>query len=668
MVAYYHVTDVLLMPYSDLKAALCSGRPSCISSTALIPMKLLGTICVAWWTAQAVLILYLSDNSRISKGRYFIRYSFEFEIFVLAVVLLNRILKNGFFGWKSEVRVLLTFCLYLLQLANIKLGVGVVHPLTRKYFVLFAILPLWLATSQLTAVVSGRYITNSLLAFGVAYLLFLVIYLLKTDDIDLKLVSLTRNEDISDPRSLLVKLDTLLVLLREESLGDQKYSVMLEGILREYQEYGAGEEVDLLNNFRREETRDKHEFFKKRRAAILRLLSLYYMKGISRHTDCQQLRFSFVYFMFDFLGLKNQAIQFLSEMQGLDMNSSDFFKWIIVKAEIEAEILQRDQESKKDKSVLNRSNQKLKYDHLVSELERVIVKVMEFWKIVGEENTKVRVIRDLLMQLTQSIEDLQDYWRREEVYLSKIPKCQVVYGLFLREVINRVNEGDGQIKAAHKELQKQQAAVQNFKEIDENTSTADLELALVLVKLTKNLRNCFIEDCTLTFAKALGADKRSLLNTRFEDYLPEAVAESFFQSLTSSPQLARGDNIDHRVMRFPFISFGSKVLKDFFFEGKLITDSSGEQTLAISLTANQDYLKQKFILNANTGAVKHMNSCFVAEHLNPSLEDTVFDTDEPLISSLVRDDHDRSAENPRRCSKMPATKPSIGSSTNRPTC
>ena len=635
MGAFYHISDVLLMPYSDLRLSACREQPACISATALVAMKLLGTLCVAWWGVQAAAILYVSDNSRISKGRYFIRYSFEFEIFVLAVVLVNRVLRNGFDAWASEVRVLLNFCLYLLQLFVIKLGDGVVHPLTRKYFVLFAILPLWLATSQLTAVASGRYIKNSFLAFGAAYLLFLVFYLLKTDDIDLRLVALTRNEDISDPRKLLVKLDTLLVLLHEESLGDQRYSVMLEGILREYQEYGSGEEADLLNNFRREDTRDKPAFMKKRRAAVLRLLSLYYMKGISRHTDCQELRFSFVYFMFDFLSLKNQAIQFLSEMQGLDMKPAAFFKWIIVKAEIEAEILKRDAESKKDKSVLNRSNQKLKYDHLVSELERVIVRVMEFWKIVGEENTKVRVIRDLLLRLTQSIEDLLEYWRREEAFLSKIPKCQVVYGLFLREVVNRAREGDAKINSAHKELEKQRLAVQNFREIDENTSMSDLELALAFVKLTKRLEGCYVADCTLSFARALGADKRAIVNTRFEDYLPHTLAVSFLQSLVSLQQTALAADSDNKLLRFPFITSGSKTLRDFFFDCKLVSDSNGEQALAISLAANEDFLRQKFILDANTGAIKHMNSCFMAEHLNPTLDDSGFLLEEPFLSSVV---------------------------------
>ena len=181
------------------------------------------------------------------------------------------------------------------------------------------------------------------MVFIVAFSLFIPVYLFKVDEIDVNLVSLSRPDDIENPRKILIKLDTLQIMLREESLGDDKYSILLEGVIRDYQEYIEGPEIDLLNNFDRKEVKDKESFFKKRRSAIMRLISLYYIKGISRHTNFHELRLSFVYFMFDFLNLQNQSLQFLIEMQGHDMKPVDFFKWIIVKTEIENEIIRREE-------------------------------------------------------------------------------------------------------------------------------------------------------------------------------------------------------------------------------------------------------------------------------------------------------------------------------------
>ena len=637
MVLFFHFSDILLFPFYLHNMSYCDG---CQDTSTIYSMKIMGVVLMLWWLSQTIVIFFLSDNSRISQGRFFIRYSFEFEIMILIIILLNRLSRNILDGEVTQFKILLNFILYLLQLFKVKWGDGIVHPLTRKYFLLFTILPIWFVICQFMSVVSAKYMKNAFLVFFVCFVFFLGIYFFKTDEFNMELVSLVKNENIHNPRKLLVKLDTLLVLLREDFLGDEKSSVLLEGVLRQYQEYASGEEVELLNNFEKKETKDKEGFFKKRRSAILRLISLYYMKGISQHTDFPELRFSFVYFMFDFLNLRNQAVQFLTEMQGHDMKSVDFFKWIIVKSEIEAEMLKKDDESKKTKSSLSKSNQKIKYDQLVYEIEKTLVKMMEFWRAVSEENTKVRSIADLLNKLTRGLVDLEDYWKRERKHLENIPKCQIIYGIFLKEIVNKAEEGEELIRHAFEELDKQKLINQNFKEIDFSSNINDLEKAVAFIKITSRAKDCFIENCTTTFAKYLYSQKIHVIGTPLNEFLPPELSSQFITYLVKSDVLKDNENESTSIrssLRFPFLTYYSKFLKEFFFEHKIIINSNNEPILALNLKLDNDFSAFKFILDVNSGQVKYMNPKFFADydHKNHNPDETHIKIEELKIENLV---------------------------------
>lgn len=271
------------MPYLSASCNIKHTLHLCsVSVDTLTAMKAFGTFVSIWWLCQTCFILYLNDNSRISKGRYFIRYSYEVEMIILLTIMINRLGYNILHFELIEVRIIVNFALFLVLLLEVKWGDGIVHPLTKKYFTLFCLMPFWFILSQTLLVLTGRVMASAFLMSVVSFGLFLPVYFFKVDEIDLNLVALQRHDSVDNPRKLLVKLDTLLVMMREESLGDEKYSILLEGVIREFQEYSSGDEIELLNNFTREEVRDKNNFFKARQNSLLRLVSLYYMKGISR--------------------------------------------------------------------------------------------------------------------------------------------------------------------------------------------------------------------------------------------------------------------------------------------------------------------------------------------------------------------------------------------------
>ena len=273
----------MLMPFLSTSCGVSHNLQLCsLSNEVLTAMKIMGPIGTVWWLVQTCFILYLNDNSRISKGRYFIRYSFEVEMIILLTITINRIMFNMLNHKVIELKALANFALYLILLLKVKWGNGIVHPLTKKYFTLFCLMPFWFVLSQALLVLTGTVMSSAFLISLVSFGLFLPVYFFKVDEIDLNLVALQRHDTIENPRKLLVKLDTLLVMMREESLGDDKYSILLEGVIREFQEYNTGDETELLNNFTKEEVKDKDNFFKARQNSLLRLISLYYMKGISR--------------------------------------------------------------------------------------------------------------------------------------------------------------------------------------------------------------------------------------------------------------------------------------------------------------------------------------------------------------------------------------------------
>lgn len=271
------------MPFLSSSCNVYHNYPLCsVQSETLTAMQVMGSLATLWWLCQTCFILYLNDNSRISKGRYFIRYSFEVEMLILLTVTINRIMFNMIYHHLAEIKALTNFALFLVLLLKVKWGDGIVHPLTKKYFTLFCLMPFWFVLSQALLVLTGSVMSGVFLVSLVSFGLFFPVYFFKVDEIDLNLVALQRQDSIDNPRKLLVKLDSLLVMMREESLGDDKYSILLEGVIREFQEYSSGDEVELLNNFTREEVKDKDNFFKARQTSLLRLISLYYMKGISR--------------------------------------------------------------------------------------------------------------------------------------------------------------------------------------------------------------------------------------------------------------------------------------------------------------------------------------------------------------------------------------------------
>ena len=274
---------MLLMPF---KSAYCQKRALggiCgLPPSTLTTMRIIGPVFTLWWLGQTCFVFFLMDNSRISKGRYFIRYSYEVEMLILLTVTINRIGYNCLYFQLVELRILVNFVLFLLLLLEVKWGDGIVHPLTKKYFMVFCLTPCWFVISQAIKVLTFHVVSYAFLVALVSFSLFVPVFIFKIDEIDLTLVALERPDTIENPKRLVNKLDTLLVLLREEQLGDEKYSILLEGVIREFQEYSGGEEVELLNNFTRAEVLNRSTFFQKRHQAFLRLISLYFMKGISR--------------------------------------------------------------------------------------------------------------------------------------------------------------------------------------------------------------------------------------------------------------------------------------------------------------------------------------------------------------------------------------------------
>lgn len=592
----------------------CSKRslPVCfIDKQSAIFMKVIGILVVVWWLVQVCGILYYSDNSRISKGRYFIRYSYEVEVIIFIAILINRVGFNMLYDRITHIKILINFGIMVVLMFEVKWGDGIVHPLTKKYFTLFCLLPFWFSLSQILLVITGRVMSYAFLITLISYSLFLPVYLFKEDELDLNLVALQRPETIDNPAKLLFKLNSLLVLMREESLGDEKYSILLEGVIREFQEYSSGEEVELLNNFTKKQVKDKNNFFKIRQNSLLRLISLYFMKGISRHTDFAELKFSFVYFMFDFLGLKNQSIQFLLELGGYDMKGEELFKWIIVKNEIEADMLREEEENKKDKSMLNKTNQKIKYDLLAEELEKIIIKIMELWKVVSEENTKIRAIRDQLLKVTNSLNQLNIFWKQEERYFDSIPKCQILYGLFLKECINETEKGDDLIKKALEEIESRKQIHLNFSDLDSNSNFQDLEKAVAFITITKKPINSFIENCTVTFAKYLGTQKRNLVGTMLWEYVPKEIVQNFIDiAMKKCKEEPSGSKIplNQSNQKFPFLTYHGRMLKEFFMEYRLLLDQTGQSMLALNLTMDNDFQTIKFLMNRETLGLKYCNA------------------------------------------------------------
>lgn len=312
--------------------------------------------------------------------------------------------------------------------------------------------------------------------------------------------------------------------------------------------------------------------------------------------------------MFDFLGLKNQSIQFLLEMGGHDMGGEEFFKWIIVKNEIENEIIKQEEANKKEKNRLNKTNQKIKYDHLSDELERNIGKIMELWKLVLEENTKVRTIRDQLQKVTQGLRQLEIFWEREKKYLDNIPKCQILFGLFLKDSINEVERGEDLIKRALEELDKRKQLGLNFEEIDASVNFADMEKAVAFVKITKQPINSYIENCSVTFAKYLQAVRSQLVGTMLWEYMPREFIHSFIDSAVKQSSSKGKGVVGDQSQKFPFLTYHGRLIKEFFIQRKVIVDQNGESILALNLKMDNDFTTLKFIVHSSTLAVRYVNS------------------------------------------------------------
>jgi len=598
-------------------------------------MKILGTLLTIIWLSFITAILSLISNSRISRGRYFIRYTYSAEIIILWIIVLNRLATHLSYNKLNELKMMANFLLFLFLLFDIKWGRGIVHPLARKYYILFCITPVWFQMGQIIVFLGGNILKEGFIVFSLAYVLFIPVYLFKTPVFDLSSITKEGSGGIDSAEGLLTKLDTLLVLLKEEQIQPM-YSILFEGVISGLQEYPPGEETELLNNFERKDLKDKDFFFKKRRAAILRLISLYYMRGISTYTDFIELRFSFVYFMFDYLGLKNQSIQFLMEMQGHDMKSADFFKWIMVKTDIETEMVESDEESRREKSQLNRNNQKLKYDHLVTELEKNIVKIIELWKLVLEENTKVSSIKDLLDIVTSNISELEEYWDREKKYFDNIPKCQIIYGLFLRECINQVERGDALIKTAFEELEKQKMISLNFQDIDSTVGLGDMDRAIAFIRVNKKFSTAYIDNCSVVFARYLNTERKVIVGTLLKEYMPGELLDHFIESAlnnayqTSTVVGLNSKNKDEQSIadrnsitgvsntgakrlngelqvKFPFVTSNGRLIKEMYVEKKVFDDPNGETILAVSLRLDNDFNSAKFIYRGESLIIKYMN-------------------------------------------------------------
>ena len=313
--------------------------------------------------------------------------------------------------------------------------------------------------------------------------------------------------------------------------------------------------------------------------------------------------------MFDFLGLKHQSIQFLTQMGGHEMGSEAFYKWILVKSEIETEIL-KEEADKRENTKLNRTNQKIKYDQLSEELEKSVVKIMELWKLVTEENTKVRNIRDHLHKVTENLIHLKAFWEREQRYLDNIPKCQILYGMFLKDSINETEEGEAMIKRAFEELDKRKASVLNFSEIDASSSLLDLEKAVAFVKVTRRSNGSFIENCTVTFAKYLGTVKKNLVGTLLAEYIPQEFLQSFIDSALGMHVPKDSNSKDSTVeasIKFPMLTYHGRLLKEFFVQTKVFLDQNGDKILALNLTIDQEFATLKFIMTLN-GQLRYVNS------------------------------------------------------------
>ena len=315
--------------------------------------------------------------------------------------------------------------------------------------------------------------------------------------------------------------------------------------------------------------------------------------------------------MFDFLGLKNQSIQFLLEMGGHDMGGEDFFKWIIVKNEIENEIIKQEEANKKEKNRLNMTNQKIKYDQLSDELEKNIGKIMELWKLVMEENTKVRTIRNQLHKVTQGLRQLEIFWDREKKFLDNIPKCQVLFGLFLKDSIYEVDRGEDMIKKALEELDKRKQLGLNFDEIESSANFEDMEKAIAFIKITKKTTNSYIENCSITFAKFFNTVRRNLIGTMICEYMPQEFIQSFIESaIKQSLGSSKGKSIiSDQGQKFPFLTYHGRLLKEFFIQRKVIMDQNGESILALNLKMDNDYSALKMIVSTESLAIRYINSC-----------------------------------------------------------
>ena len=59
---------------------------------------------------------------------------------------------------------------------------------------------------------------------------------------------------------------------------------------------------------------------------------------------------------------------------------------------------------------------------------------------------------------------------------------------------------------------------------------------------------------------------------------------------------------------FPFLSYSNKLLKEFFFESKLINDTNGELFLVLNLKVDNDLTAYKFIVDTSNMNVTYYNS------------------------------------------------------------
>lgn len=314
--------------------------------------------------------------------------------------------------------------------------------------------------------------------------------------------------------------------------------------------------------------------------------------------------------MFDFLGLKHQSITFLADMGGHDMAGEHFFKWIIVKTEIETEVLKEEEADRKERNKLNTTNQKIKYDQLADELEKNVVKIIELWKLVTEDNTKVRNIRDQLLVVMESLKSLKMFWHREKKYLENIPTCQILYGLFLKDCVNETEEGEELINKAFEELERRKNIVLNFADIDSSSSLHDLEKAIAFVKITKKPANSFISNCTIMFAKYLGTVKKNLYGTLLSEYIPQEFVQSFLDAALSGAnanQATPRDSNQEFFYKLPMLCYNGRLLKEFLVQTKVFVDQSGEQVLAINLAQEQDLGALKFIMTSS-GSIRYVNS------------------------------------------------------------